>query len=581
MAHDTRTDDQKAKNCEKTLSILAQIRLPYEPMIDNIITYVNHSRRKIVDKDQTKGLRTGVEVYDGTALGAKNLLVDGLCGYTVSRNLRWLGFTLPNKLNFPRTSGMRRWSGKRMDEYPEVREYLDDCQDVMYGSFNRSNFYDQIPEYVGDCATAGTAHILNEEDIGAGRIIFTVPHFRECYISENHYGMVDTNYRIYKLTLQQLSDKFGFEKMKGLDLNFENAHKNNRYEGREIIHAIYPRKDYDSSKLNGKNKPIVSLWVLRSPLKLIEENGYDENPAITWRWRKNSDERYGYSPAWDAFVQILSANAQGKSNLIAGQKMVEGPMVAPSDLKGRINAAPKGYTWVDSMERQMPKPLQENIQLPYSVEQQDRLANAIKEHFHVNFWLMLYQAAFNKVQLTATQVVGMQGEQAAVIGMRVGRMESEALNPIIDRVFSIEDRAGRMPVPPQTILDTGETHIEVDFLGPLSQAQRKHFILQSINTGIEALERISQVYPQTTDKVDPDMLVDVVFDACNFPAKVIRNDEAVKQIRKIRQQERELEKTIQGVGEIAKAAQRTTKTVEPGSMMDMMTGGEKQPEAEA
>ena len=117
---DTRTDEQKAKDCEKTLTALAEIRRPFEADIDTIITYINHGRRKITDTSASKGKKTGMEVYDDTALGAKNLLVDGMCGYTCARSLRWFGFILPGKLNFPRTSAMRAWTGKRMDEYPEV-----------------------------------------------------------------------------------------------------------------------------------------------------------------------------------------------------------------------------------------------------------------------------------------------------------------------------------------------------------------------------------------------------------------------------------------------------------------------------
>lgn len=86
---DTRTNDEKAKDVLKFLDILAGIRLYYEDMVDNIITYVNHSRRRISDKDLTPGQKTGVEVYDGTPLSAKNILVDGMVGYLCSRNSRW------------------------------------------------------------------------------------------------------------------------------------------------------------------------------------------------------------------------------------------------------------------------------------------------------------------------------------------------------------------------------------------------------------------------------------------------------------------------------------------------------------
>ena len=150
------------------------------------------------------------------------------------------------------------------------------------------------------------------------------------------------------------------------------------------------------------------------------ELGYEDMASVTWRWRKNQDEIYGRSPCWDAYVDIMKANQQGRSNLIAGHKMIEGPMVATDDMRGKVMSGPGGWTFVDRdlPTDRWPRPLQEKIILPYAVEQQDRTGKAIREFLFVDFFLMLYQAAFNKVDLTATQVIGMQAEQAAILGTR-------------------------------------------------------------------------------------------------------------------------------------------------------------------
>ena len=118
---DNRSDDDKAKDVSSTLEYLAEIRRHFEPMIDDILTYVTHSRRKIYEDKSTRGVKTGHDVFDGSAMSAINMLVDGMVGYLCSRNQRWFRFSLPGKWNFPVMSGMRSWSGKRMDEYPEVR----------------------------------------------------------------------------------------------------------------------------------------------------------------------------------------------------------------------------------------------------------------------------------------------------------------------------------------------------------------------------------------------------------------------------------------------------------------------------
>ena len=577
---DNRSDQQKAKDAEMTLKNLKRIRQPFEEMIDNILKYVNHSRRLITDQESSKGQKTGIEVYDGTALSALNILTKGLCGYSVSRSFRWFTYTLPGKLNFSRTSAMRGQSGKRMDDVPEVKVWLEECEDVIYAAFLRSNLYDVMPEIVKDAASVGTVTAYLEEDVDKGRIIFTVPHFRECYIAEDRFGQVDTNYRETKYSLRQMLDKWGLEALKEADANFLNRLEKNPYDEETVIHAIYPRSDHDRSRLGGKYMPWASLWTLKKGSKLLQESGYESKPAITWRWFKNSDEWYGRSPAWDAYVDIALSQQQGQTNLIAAHKSVEPPMVGPESLRNAVVNAPGGWSWMeDSLygKNVFPKPLNEIRNLPFSVEMQARTENMIKQHFHVDFFLMLSQAAMNKVAITATQVVEMMGEKAAILSVEIGRMETEAVNPIHDRVFDIEMRAGRIPPPPQILLDVSDGHIEVDYLGPLAQAQKRLYKTQAISAGVAKLAEISAVFPEVLDIPDPVELGKEILDSYGFPAKCMRTEDEIEEIRAQRAEKQAIAEQIQAGTEIAKALPGAGKAIEPNSPLGMIAGMGAQP----
>lgn len=573
---DTRTDAEKVKEVVNYFDVLKKIRQPYEAQIDEVIKFVNHSRRKVTQRDDAKGGKTGVDVYDGTAISAANILRDGLCGNTATQSLRWFHSILPGKFNFPRTSMMRQWIGKRMDEYPRVREWLEDRDDVLYSAFLRSNFYDTNPEFINDGITIGTGTTWTEEDLEQDRIIFTVPHFREGYFSQNRYGVVDTMFRWYKLSLRDLVDKFGLVKMKEAYLTFQTMLEKNPYEEKEILHAVFPRKDLHPYRIDKKNMPFASFWIpLDKTTVLLLEDGYEESPFTTWRWRVNNDEICGRGPSWDSYVEIMKANSQGKTNLQAGQRAVEGPIVAPDGLRGKIHNEPRGVTFVQSMERDMPKPLTTNMQLPWAVDQQERTQKIIREYHHTDFFLMLYQAAFNKVELTATQTIGMQAEQAAVLGVRVGRLNSEGYRPQIKRVAAIEGRKGRLPEPPEELLELGitEDHIETDFAGPLAQAQKRLYKYQSIRAGLEFLANTSQILPEAMDRINPDRTVTEGLDAVGWPASCLNDEDTVKKIREARQAKRELQETIQATGEVAKAVQKTSREIEPGSGMDRILGG--------
>ena len=69
------TQQEKEERAAKMLTALAKVRQPFELQIDNIIEFVQHGRRKITDKDNLKGQKTGIKVYDGTAISALNLLM--------------------------------------------------------------------------------------------------------------------------------------------------------------------------------------------------------------------------------------------------------------------------------------------------------------------------------------------------------------------------------------------------------------------------------------------------------------------------------------------------------------------------
>src|ERR1017187_6313187 len=109
--------------------------------------------------------------------------------------------------------------------------------------------------------------------------------------------------------------------MKKADTNFEHDYESNMHEQREVLHAVYPRKDYTPLRIDAKGKKWASDWVYRKGgkilgtsesgdqgISMLSEGGYDSMPIVTTRWRKNSDELYGRGPAHDAWVAIALAN---------------------------------------------------------------------------------------------------------------------------------------------------------------------------------------------------------------------------------------------------------------------------------
>lgn len=596
-----RDDDQKAKDCQKYLQVLADQRLQWEPMIDNIIQFVNHGRRFVQDYNLWDGQQTGQEVYDDSAMLARNMLVDGMVGYLCSRNQPWFALELPGKFNFPRSSGMRSWSGQRVDSYPQVQRWLQDCQDVMYSALNRSNYYDVITEFISDGATCGTATVQVEEDVAQAAIVFTVPHFREIFIAENQWGKVDTIYRVYKMTLRQLVQKFGLEKMISVDDQFERDYTQNMYDERQILHAIYPRTDYQPDKLAARNKRWASDWVYRKGgvinytglagrastdmidggAKLLASGGYDSLPTITWRWRKNDDEVYGRGPAHDAFVSIALANQMGRTNLVTAQQAAEPPLVAYSDLRGAIQRGPAGITYVENnrgdMRARMPMPLFTGVQqLPFNVEYQDRVRQIINQYFHTDVFMMMTSLSQqgNQSRMVIEQVMELQGEKAAILGTRVGNLQSEAFDPLISRVYDIEARAGRIPQPPDILLNSEHGPVEVQYLGQLAQAQTRLTTVRSITTFLQLAGQVAQFDPTVPHFVDAEFVLRKLGDAVNAPVGCIRDPRQIQAIQEHLNKLAQQDQTAENFPKMARGAASLAKAPEAGSILKEIMGGE-------
>ena len=596
-----RDEQQKAKDCLKYLLVLAEQRLFWEPQVDNIIAYVNHGRRFITDRDLWDGQQTGQYVYDDTAMLARNMLVDGMVGYLCSRNQPWFALELPGKFNFPRTSVMRSWKGERIDSYPQVQKWLQDCQTVMYSAFNRSNFYDVVTEFISDGASCGTASMLVEEDVEHSTIVFTVPHFREIYIAENQFKKVDTNYRVYKMTLRQLAQKFGWEEMCKVEPNFKRDYESNMHSERDVLHAIYPRQDYEPWRIDAKGKPWASDWVYCKGGKILafggrgqapsladkdhailKEGGYDSKAIITWRWRVNSDEVYGRGPAHDAFVSIAQLNQMGRTNLVTAQRAAEPPLVAYSDMRGAIQRGPNGITYVESnrgdIRTRAPLPLHTGVQsLPFTVEYQDRVRQVVNSHFHTDVFMMMSQlaSAGHSERMVVEQVMELQGEKAAILGTRVGNLQSEAFDPLINRVYSIEAEAGRIPSPPDILLESIHGPVQVQYLGPLAQAQTRLTTVRSIDGFLGEAMKLAQIDPTIIHAINAPHILRTLRDAVNAPVDCVYDEQTFAKIIQSLQKQAQQKEMSEEIPKMAKAAASLAKAPESGSILKQLMGGEE------
>lgn len=541
----------------KNQKTLEDLRYNWEQVWKKIGKYIIPMREYMEDyqmKPKQRGFETGLQVYDSTGVHALRMFTDGLMGYLVSPSIKWFRFRM-----------------RRVDlmDFPDVRLWIQESEDEMYAELQASNFYDQMHMYIEDGGSIGTATMMIEEDYDEGLTHFSTRHPIENYISENEKGFVDVLHRKYLVQARSLVEKYGEG---NVSLRTSQLSKTKPFDEVEIIHAIYPNPSTIPGMIGSTNMPYSSFIYEsdRAPGEdgLLSVGGYEEWPAPVWRSKKNSHEIYGRSPAFDALVDVTGLQQMGKDLLHLSHMSTRPPWNIPSEMRDQVRIQPNGFNFYTE-HNNIIRPIQGLGDYPIGVDREDRIRQSVRDHFMVDFFLLLSQ---NQRTRTATEVIELQGEKAAVMGSLVGRFNSEAMDRIFERTFNNMLRNGRIASPPPVVFEFGAGEFEVEYLGPLAQAQRKYFLSSGIIQSLGMLQNIFSVDPQTTDVVDWDELTIRVFDIFGFPQSAIRDKKTILQIRDQRAQAQAQQAQAQQMQESIKPVD-ATKSIEPNSLMSQMMGG--------
>jgi hypothetical protein len=548
----TSTDSKKrAKDIMQRFQQLEQAKAPWDTLYQDVADFVLINREDMKQTEQD-GKEQSSRVYDGTPLAALQLFVDGVYGYMVSPAIQWFRLALADP---------------DINEDPEVRTWLQDTEQRLYTAFSRSNFYDIVRGLIEDGSSIGTGVLYAEEDIDNNRIQFVSIHPGEVFIAQNKYGSVDTLFRKFKTTARQVIQRFGEDKV---SQRLRDAYRVNPYTETSMIHAVFPRSDRDVTLQDSDNMPWASVWIeLGSDSDrqghILDEGGFVDFPYIVWRYKTTGKEVYGRSPAMDAIIDIKMLNKMSKTIIARAQLEAEPPLNINAADEGRgVEYRPRGKNYYSDPQMKI-EPMQIGGSFIISAEVRQDARNIVEKHFRTDFF---FAQSSSTREMTATQSLNIQAEQAAVLGPALGRMTSEGFSPIIDRTFALELEAGRISEPPAKLLahveETGQP-IDIEYLGPLVQTQKKHFATAGIQRGLADVTPIFEIAPESvTDRVDWDETVEDLLMGGGFPQKNMRTDEVVALIRQQRQQAQQAQvqaeqmlQMTEGIKNMADADQKT------------------------
>ena len=481
-------------------------------------------RKADVTKQRARGDKRMEQVFDSSPIQAVELLAASLHGMLTNPSTPW--FTL-------------RFKDEEIENEDEAKLWLEASTDAMYTAFNRSNFQQEIFELYHDLITFGTAAMFIEED-DDDIIKFSTRHINEVFIAENDKGRIDTIYRRFKISARAAMQKFG----EAVSSDVQSAFKKDPYKEVEILHAVYPRTDFNPNKKDKKNMPFESVYIEFKNGNELSVSGFREFPFVVPRYLKASNEIYGRSPAMTALPDVKMLNEMCKTTIKAAQKQVDPPLLVPDDgFLLPVRTVPGGLNFYRSGTRDRIEPLNIGANNPLGLNMEQQRRDSIRAVFYVNQLMMQ-----DGPQMTATEVIQRNEEKMRLLGPVLGRLQSELLKPLIDRVFAILLRNNMLPAAPEFL---SGRDIEIEYVSPLAKAQ-KSTELQSIMRAVEILGSLANVAP-VFDYINFDNLVKHLADIVGVPQKILKTQSQVNAEREQAQQQQQEMQQMQQLQQVAKA----------------------------
>lgn len=523
----------------KRYESLVSQRAPWESHWQELRDLVNPDASDF-NRSSSPGSRKTDKILDGTAPWALEQLASGLHTFLTSPSDRWFNLCVKDY--------------DYLKDY-QALDWLEKVSDIIYEQYSdpRSNSNNSLHEVYQDLGSFGTSVEYQDFNQGQQHVHFRAYPLADCRILENSDGYIDTVYRDVCMSGRQIEQEWPNHTVKKI------REEKNQDKEWKVTHAVFPRTDRDFSKMTGVNKKFASVYFSKEAGDIINESGYDEFPYHAPRWVKRAGEVYGRSPGMKCLPDIKMLNAMERVAIRAVQKIVDPPLLVPSDgFMLPINTTPASLifyeeTSIPANQRMMPLETKGRVDIGEDKMEQKR------QHIMRCFYADWIQRMKKKERQTAAEVMDDRNEMLQMMAPILGRLQSELLGPRLKRTYNLLYAAGMLPQAPPSL---GRKKLHIEYISPAAKAQMASKGM-NIRRFTEELVPLAQVMPEVMDIIDPDGLATQMSIITDVSRKILRSPEEVKQIRQQRQQ--------------AVAAQQAAETAQPAAaaMKDVATAQEK------
>jgi hypothetical protein len=448
-------------------------------------------------------------ILDGTGTIAARTLASGMMNGITSPSRPWI------RLNI---KGMR-------DELPQdARVWLDEVTARMLLAMAETNFYNALAIMYLDLCVFGSSACFIYEDYEDVFRCYNSP-LGEFYLGQSDRQVVNFVAREFSYKVHQVVEWWGLDNCTDSTKEKWRQGGAQRHEDVAIVHLIQPNMD-DKGKMKGKWAFREYYWEQSAENgQVLANNGYREVPGIFPRWELTSNDSYGSCPAMDALGDVIQLQHETKKKAQALDKMVSPPIIADIELQHRpTGLLPNGITFISGLKNGGvgAKPVYQ-INMPINELSVDiaQVSQRIKETFHNDLFRMI--SNLDTVR-SATEIDARREEKLVLLGPVLERFENEALDPAINRIYGIMERAGLIPEPPPSVAGM---ELEIQYISVLTAAQTAVSTVP-MERWVGLIGNLAAVVPQVLNVPDWDALVRDYGKQLGVPAKLALSPEQSK-----------------------------------------------------
>lgn len=519
--------------------------------------------RQTTGSNHERPLPSRSKIINSAAVGAVATMDAGFMGGHTSKARPWFRLGVSDPV---------------LGELAEVKAWLDDCTQAIRDTLARSNFYTALPVFYHDRHLFGVAALSCEED-PTDVIRFYVRPCGTYAVSIGARGRADALWYSYEASASDLVDRFGDST--GLPADVRARASGGSADKMHVVNVLVEANPKAKrGAVNSKERPFRVVQWLEGTAEAghgcLYEEGVYEFPTFVGRWNATGNLPYCPSPAINALGDIAQLQYLESEKLRLIDLISKPPLAAPEHLRNKgASLTPGSMVYVTPLQTQQqvtPIYTPSHGALQQVMAEIATVENRVKAAFFADLFRMLDY--LDDRQRTAYEISERKEEKIAMLGPQLESLTDEVLDPVIERVYAILDRLGRLPMPPDAL---NNIEVKVEYTSMLAQSQKAAGTgtIERV-LGIAANMAVAAQDPTAWDKIDMDQVLDEVHAQQGAPARILRSDADVAQMRSARQQQQQMQQMAamapalkQGAEALKVAGQAKA---EQGSMLDSLAG---------